>query len=148
MIEWYNLHSLREATVIVPDAEKLHWRSVSISIKIPRGHLDLDSLAQSVDPLTGFSVESTSSLTGQTYAYVDPIESLFDFDEHTVQVDSYREEDEDGQEQLQRLDDSGFYSVLRSCIRDVDALQVISITDLYYPATQAAWRMNMLADTS
>ncbi len=133
--------------MIVPDAEKLHWRSVSISIKVPRGHLDLDSLARSVNPLTGFLVESSDSLTGQTYASVYPIENLFDVDEHTVQVDSYRWGDENSREQLQRLEDSGFYSVLQSCIRDVDELQVISATDLYYPATQAAWRMKMLADT-
>lgn len=134
--------------MIVPDAEKLHWRSVSISIKVPRGHLDLDSLARSVDPLTGFLVESSDSLTGQTYASVYPLEDEFDFDAHTVQVDSFRSGDQDSREQLQHLDDSGFYSVLQSCIRDVDELQVISMTDLYYPAAQAAWRMKMLADTS
>lgn len=133
--------------MIVPDAEKLHWRSVSISIKVPRGHLDLDSLAQSVAPLTGFVLGSGDAFTGQTYAYVYPLETDFDFDEHTVQVDSYRGADEVIEEQLQRLDHDGFYSVLQSCIRDIDELQVISTTDLYYPAAQAAWRMKMLADT-
>lgn len=133
--------------MIDPDAEKLHWRSVSISIKVPRGHLDLDSLARSVDPLTGFLVESNDSLTGQTYASVYPLEDEPDVDEHNVQVDSYRWGDEDSQQQLQRLDDSGFYGILRSCIRDVDELQVLCVTDLYYPAAQAAWRMRMLADT-
>lgn len=131
----------------IPDAEKLHWRSVSISIKVPRGHLDLDSLSRSMDPLRGFVVESNHSLTAQTYAFVHSLADSFNLDEHTVQVDSYRLGDEDSQEQLQRLDDTGFYSILASCIQGVDELQVISTTDLYYPAAQAAWRMKMLADT-
>lgn len=133
--------------MIDPDAENLHWRSVSIAIKVPRGHLDLDSLARSVDPFTGFLVESSDSLTGQTHAFVYPVDDEFDFDDHTVQMDSYRFGDEDSGTQLQRLDDTGFYSILRSCIRDIDVLQVISTTDLYYPAAQVAWRMKMLADT-
>lgn len=134
--------------MIVPDAEKLHWRSVSISIKVPRGHLDLDSLAQSVGHLrSGLFLESSDSRIGQTYASVYPLDNEFDFDDHTVQVESYRFGDEVAPEQFQRLDYNGFYSVLQSCIRDIDELQVISVTDLYYPAAQAAWRMKMLADT-
>lgn len=133
--------------MIVPEAEKLHWRSVSISIQVPRGHLDLESLARAWGSLTtGFVVETSDVLVGQTYASVYPLEEEWDFDEHTVQVDSYRGDDAD-QELFQRLDESGFYSILHSCIHDVDELQVVSVTDLYYPATQAAWRMKMLADT-
>ncbi|HEX6040868.1 hypothetical protein [Longimicrobium sp.] len=131
----------------VPDATKLHWRSVSIAIKVPRGHLDVASLVEVMDPSAGFLVESSDALTGQTYAFVGPVDDELDFDEHTVQVDSYRFGEEDSQEQLKRIEDSGFYDVLQRCIRDVHELQVISTTDLHYPAGQAAWRMKMLADT-
>lgn len=131
--------------MIVPDAEKLHWRSVTISIQVPRGHLDLDLLARSVGPLTsGFLVEASDSLTGQTYASVYPLEEEWDFDEHTIHIDSYRG-DEPDQEQFRRL--KGFFTLLYRCIRDVDQLRIVSVTDLYYPAARTMWRMKMLADT-
>ena len=134
--------------MIVPGEEKLSWRSVSIAIKVPQDHLDLDSLTRSVGPLTAsIPIESDDVLTGQSYAFVYPLDADQEGGEHTIQVDTYRSGDEDSEEQLQRLYDSGFFSVLESCIRDLHQLQVISTTDLYYPAAHTTWRMKMLADT-
>ncbi|MCA1789687.1 MAG: hypothetical protein LC667_07470 [Thioalkalivibrio sp.] len=135
--------------MIIP-GEELHWRFVSISIRVPRSHLDPGVLRGTLDlDGSGTRLEASDALTSQTHAYFYPAPPRepgdADEGEHVIQIDTYRFENEDSEEQLRRISDSGFFDVLRTGIQGLDQLEIISVADLHFPASTVAWRMKMLA---
>jgi hypothetical protein len=152
---WDNQHPLSEATVIVPDEEKLHWRLVSITIRIPQDSLDLDRLSRDLrctttGPMVAL-LESSDAQTSHSRAFISTATPREADEhgrvEHIVQIDTYRFRGADDEQRSGWVSESQFYATLRESIHaGVDQLQIISVADLYYPAAQVVWRMKMLAD--
>jgi hypothetical protein len=151
---WDNQHPLSEATVIVPDEEKLHWRLVSITIRIPHDSLDLDRLGTALrytttGPMVAL-LNSSDAHTSHSRAFISTATPREADEhgrvEHIVQIDTYRFGGAGGEQGTGWLSESHFFTTLQESIHDgVDDLQVISVADLYYPAAQVGWRMKMLA---
>lgn len=142
-------HPIREATVIVPGEEKLHWRFMGITIKVPRDRLDAGILNRALDfQENGALLESSDVLASQSHAFFHPAapaEASQGPAEHVIYIESYRFENEESEAQFRRISDSGFFDALRTSIHGLDPLSIVAVADLYYPASRVSWRMKMLA---
>ena len=139
--------------MIVPDEKSLHWRLVATTIKVPQGHLDINSLnqklgAETTVPLVRL-VESSESRTSHSHAFISPA-TVSDAEDngvdHIIQIYTYRFSGDEHDQPPRRLSDTQFFRALEECIHDIEHLEITSVTDLYYPAAQAPWRLTLLAD--
>lgn len=139
--------------MIVTDEEKLHWRFVSITIKVSHEHLDLDLLNRALGSDTRSPIvrmlQSTDAGTSYSHAFIFPAATRDGgdgFNETIIEIDTYRFGNTEGDHPARALPDTEFFNSLRNSIHGVEQLSIISATDLSYPATEASWRMSMLAD--
>jgi hypothetical protein len=145
--------------VIVPVEEKLHWQMVRISFGIPEHNLDLALLSSRIENPSPRSwsavVGGDESLASYSYVWISPISriaspmvdhDLEDGGEYLVQITTFRARDSEDQPPAYDLSHTEFLELLHRSIHNFDQLKVVAITELYYPAERASWRMKLLAD--